>query len=285
MIFIFEVMNDSYLINQLYIGTDDFKGLYDLYTAQEINNKDLVVFTHGYMGYKDWGAWNLVGDFFVQNNLSFCKFNFTHNGTSLEDPTHFVDLERFARDSYYREKTELRNFIDQVCSAHGYTNVHLIGHSRGGGIVALQSNHLKVKSITTWCGICSIEERMPEGQALENWKKEQVYYRENGRTKQQMPHSYFQYQDFIEHKSELDIKASVIGAKIPFLHIHGENDTSVPITEGERLAAWSNTELVRIKNCNHTFETCEPWTENTLSSQLFEACETTLNFIKRQLNG
>ena len=41
-----------------------------------LKKNPLVIFCHGYKGYKDWGAWNLVADEFVKKGFSFVKFNF-----------------------------------------------------------------------------------------------------------------------------------------------------------------------------------------------------------------
>jgi hypothetical protein len=36
--------------------------------------KPLVVFCHGYKGYKDWGAFDLMSDYFVKNDLFLLIF-------------------------------------------------------------------------------------------------------------------------------------------------------------------------------------------------------------------
>ena len=37
--------------------------------------KPIVIFCHGYKGYKDWGAWNLAAEKFAENNIFLLKFN------------------------------------------------------------------------------------------------------------------------------------------------------------------------------------------------------------------
>ena len=54
--------------------------------------KPLVVFCHGYKGYKDWGAFDLMSDYFVKNDLFLLKFNFSHNGGTAENPIDFAQI-------------------------------------------------------------------------------------------------------------------------------------------------------------------------------------------------
>ena len=97
----------------------------------------------------------------------------------------------------------------------------------------------------------------------------------NGRTKQNMPHYYRFYEDFIENEERLTIKRAVANLKIPYLIIHGEKDTSVSISEAKKLHIWNpNSTLKTIENADHVFNTKHPWEEKKLSQQLLEAIET-----------
>ena len=48
-------------------------------------NSPLIIFSHGFKGFKDWGAFNLVSNIFANYGLNFLKFNFSHNGVSEEN--------------------------------------------------------------------------------------------------------------------------------------------------------------------------------------------------------
>ncbi|TNF49192.1 MAG: alpha/beta hydrolase, partial [Bacteroidetes bacterium] len=72
-----------------FVGADGRISGYDLKLTNQQPN-DLVVFAHGFMGFKDWGCWDLVQDYFVENGLSFLKYNVSHNGVTLEQPTDFA---------------------------------------------------------------------------------------------------------------------------------------------------------------------------------------------------
>ena len=48
--------------------------------------KPVIIFVHGFKGFKDWGHFNLLMDYFVQQGFVFVKFNFSHNGGTVENP-------------------------------------------------------------------------------------------------------------------------------------------------------------------------------------------------------
>ena len=51
--------------------------LVDLFYNSNNTKMPVIIFCHGYKGYKDWGAWNLVAKEFAKNNFFFLKFNFS----------------------------------------------------------------------------------------------------------------------------------------------------------------------------------------------------------------
>ena len=50
--------------------------LADVFYTKNGVKKPVVIFCHGYKGYKDWGAWNLAAEAFANRNVFFIKFNF-----------------------------------------------------------------------------------------------------------------------------------------------------------------------------------------------------------------
>ena len=49
--------------------------LADTFVPDNKEKLPLVIFCHGYKGYKDWGAWNLMAEKFAENGFFF-KANF-----------------------------------------------------------------------------------------------------------------------------------------------------------------------------------------------------------------
>lgn len=110
--------------------------------------KPIVIFCHGYKGYKDWGSWNLAATKFALSNLFFIKFNFSHNGGTVENPIDFPDLEAFANNNYSKELADLSSVINSILNDKRFekeinkNKIILIGHSRGGGIALLKATQV-----------------------------------------------------------------------------------------------------------------------------------------------
>lgn len=267
--------------NKIYTGASNKKSLYDISTPEEWNNK-VIIFIHGYMGYKDWGCWNFVSDFFTKNNYAFLKYNISHNGGTLSQPVDFNDLESFAKNNYMKEIQDFEAIVRVVDSEFtSNPEIYVIGHSRGGGIALLHSDFGRIEKIASWAGISNISDRFPKGDMLDQWKKDGVYFRENGRTKQKMPHNYSQYENFLRYKDRLNIENYCKNSTKPTLIIHGENDQSVLIKEGETIAEWLQTDLVRIPNTEHTFGTKQPYIQLKMPFALKQTCEATLTFFNQ----
>lgn len=263
--------------NSTFTGASGRDSLYDLVIPEDWNEK-IIVFVHGYMGFKDWGAWHAVMHFFNSNGYGFAKYNVSHNGATIDEPFDFHDLDSFARNSYTKELHDFEAMLSLLKQRFPKSELYAVGHSRGGGIVALNAQHPQLKKWVSWAGISSIQKRFPEGELLQAWEKSGIRYVKNGRTLQELPHSYIQYEDFMTNKNRLDIEQSCRSNTKPCLIVHGDQDTSVSIDEGKALADWTNTTLISIKGAQHTFNTAHPWKTKDLSPALQEVCEKTLVF-------
>lgn len=275
-------MNDALLISQQYENSTGKKALYDFYPGTS-KPLETILFIHGYMGFKDWGCWNLVAEYFQKQGFAVAKGNLSHNGTSLSHPEEFVDLDSFATNSYSKELSDIQSLIETMVQKHGSQRIHLIGHSRAGGMVVLAGVHKAVKTISCWAPISSIAQRFPKGEELDKWRLEGVYYRLNSRTGQQMPHAYTQWTDFLEHRDMLDIETACRNLTKPICVIHGTEDSSVAISEGETVARWCGTDLIRIEGANHTFGAAHPWKKKSLPSHLLTVCDCTCTFINASI--
>ena len=262
--------------------------LIDVFFKETKQPKPIIIFCHGYKGFKDWGAWHLMAEAFAKVGFFFVKFNFSHNGGTTEQPIDFPDLKAFGNNNYTKELDDLETVINWVSNNSDFKNeankeaISLIGHSRGGGIVLLKSNEdTRVKKIITLAGVCDFEKRTATIGDLQEWKNKGVKYVVNGRTKQNMPHFYQFYENFIQNKERLDIKKAAENLKIPYLIIHGNKDTSVLIEEAENLKKWNpNSEFRIIENANHVFNVSHPWIENSLSEELKNTTQICIDFLK-----
>lgn len=257
------------------------------YLENEIR-KPVIIFCHGYKGFKDWGAWNIMAENFAKNSFFFIKFNFSYNGGTMEQHVDFPDLEAFGNNNYTKELDDLEEVINWVLLNKSIKkeaetdNITLFGHSRGGGIVLIKAEEDdRIKKGISLAGVSDYKVRFPKGVALNNWKKEGVYFVENGRTKQQMPHYFQFFTDFIENEKRLTIKRAVKNLKIPHLIIHGTNDTSVSVEEAKQLHKWNpDSKLEIIEGANHVFGVSHPWTSNKIPEALHKVIDITISFIK-----
>ena len=253
--------------------------------------KPLVIFCHGYKGFKDWGSWGLVADAFKNENFFFVKFNFSHNGGTVKNPIDFPDLEAFAENNYSRELQDLKDILNYLLSKDNpfladidTNNITLIGHSRGGGISTIfASEDSRVSKLITWASVCDFSKRTATIGNLEQWKKEGVTYVLNGRTKQLMPHNYQFYEDFKANENRLNIETATKRIKFPQLIIHGVLDPSVSFEEAEALHTWNpSSVLIPIENTNHVFDSKHPWEEEKLPKKLKQVVHESISFIKQK---
>ena len=260
---------------------------YILGDARLVEGSDkLVVFCHGYKGYKDWGPWNAVGDAFAAAGVSFVKFNFSFNGGTIENPIDFPDLEAFSENNYSTELDDLHVVLDHVISDPTFQveTIGLIGHSRGGGIALLGASHDAVRAITTWAAVSDFENRFPSGDAFEQWKEEGVYHVMNGRTKQQMPHRFQFYEDFQTNKSRLDIAGAVSQLKKPLFIVHAKDDMAVQVAEAHNLHNWKPDAIYEeLPTGGHTFGTGHPHNGAGLPSPMNGVVNLTIEFFLAEL--
>ena len=266
--------------------TRDF--LADAFYPETSEKLPLVIFAHGYKGYKDWGAWDLMATKFAEAGFFFVKFNFSHNGTTIDQPKDFADLEAFGNNNFSKEMSD----YDEVLN-HFYhhpkidqAKIAIIGHSRGGGITVIKAfEDERVKLLITLAGVSNFKYRFPSQDRFDDWKNSGVMYSENKRTHQQMPHYFQFFEDFEKNESRFDIQYAAQHLEKPFLIIQGTNDEAVKDKEAFLLNEWCKTsELILLENANHTFGAKEPWTENELPGDLKNATEKAIQFIRFNFN-
>ncbi|MFI0429594.1 alpha/beta hydrolase family protein [Mariniflexile sp. HMF6888] len=260
----------------------------DVTYVENKTNLPIIIFCHGYKGFKDWGAWNLMAKQFAKTGFCFIKFNFSHNGGTVEQPIDFPDLEAFGNNNYTKELDDLETVIDWVFNypdiqnIANTDNISLLGHSRGGGITLIKAEEdSRIKNVISLASVSDFGSRMTALCDLETWKQTGVTYVVNGRTKQQMPHYYQFYEDFKANEERLTIKCAVSNLKIPHLIIHGNKDTSVLMNESEDLHLWNpHSELQIIDGADHVFGASHPWKKKDLPKHLNEVVQKCLTFLK-----
>ena len=260
----------------------------DVFYKETKTPKKIIIFCHGYKGFKDWGAWNLMAEAFANAGFFFIKFNFSHNGGTVEQPIDFPDLEAFGNNNYTKELDDLESVIDWISTSADFksevdiSNLSIIGHSRGGGIVLLKANEdARVKKVISLAGVSDYKSRFPKKEKFQEWAEKGVYFVKNGRTHQEMPHFYQFYEDFQKNEQRLNIQKATKNLKIPFLIIHGNKDTSVSIKEAENLHQWNPKSSFKIiKNADHVFNVAHPWESQKMPKELEDVTKLCAAFLK-----
>jgi|SRR5690554_5885660 len=263
--------------------------LYDVYRPKlEALSTPLVIFCHGYKGFKDWGAWHLVAEAFAEAGFCFLKFNFSHNGGTVEQPIDFPDLEAFAQNNFSLELDDLDRILNNIENGNEYlpkdvSNISIIGHSRGGGIVIIKTTEdERIDKVVSWAGVSDFKARFHEGtEAFQTWEDQGVMEVENSRTKQMLPHYFQFYEDFKANETRFTIKKAVENLKAPFLIVHGDEDSTVSLQEAKALHSWNtDSSLEIIPSGDHVFGAKHPWKKNVLPQELQKAVKITIDFLK-----
>ncbi|PJA06741.1 MAG: alpha/beta hydrolase [Flavobacteriales bacterium CG_4_10_14_0_2_um_filter_32_8] len=250
----------------------------------------IVVFAHGFKGFKDWGHFNKVMEYFIENGFAFVKFNFSHNGGTVEQPIDFPDLEAFGNNNYTKELDDLSTVIDWIENNNliadkeiNKQQIYLIGHSRGGGISILAAHEdNRIKKVVTWAAVADLINRYSEEQ-ISYWKKAGVIYVENSRTNQQMPLYYQLAENTLNNKVRFNVELAAKNLTIPHLIIHGTKDEAVPVNEASKINQWNSTsQLFIIEGAGHAFGASHPFSSTTFPPYAQIVLDKTLDFLKNK---
>ncbi|MCC9137452.1 alpha/beta hydrolase family protein [Pontibacter silvestris] len=252
--------------------------------------KPIVIFAHGFKGFKDWGHFNLLAQYFAEHGFVFVKFNFSYNGTTVENYSDVHDLEAFGNNNFSLELDDLKALIDLLNDKQSPIQpqelnpdrLYLIGHSRGGGSVILKAaEDSRVRALATWAGVNDFDQRWTEEQ-MAQWKQDGVQWIPNSRTGQQMPLYYQIVENYYENESRLNIPEVIKKMFQPLLVLHGEQDETVPAQVAKDLKSWKpDAELHLLPEANHSFGGKHPYEENTLPEAARNAADFTINFFQR----
>lgn len=265
--------------------------LADVYWENNHELKPVLIFSHGFKGFKDWGLFNEMAERFAREGFVFIKFNFSHNGTTVNSPMEFEDLEAFGQNNFSIELDDLGEVIRSLfdgCFPVPFEQLdrerlYLLGHSRGGGITILKAGEdSRVKKIVTWASVNEFGKFWKKNQ-MDVIKERGVIYVENGRTKQQMPIYWQLYQNYFDHLDRLFIPDVIKRLQIPVLVVHGTADEAVPYSAAVEMKQWNEKlEVVTIENGNHVFGAAHPWLGKAWPSDFETVMQATIAFLKKE---
>lgn len=280
-----EIEKEQYVINL----TENNRPIsLDISYLRNNKPKPILVYAHGFKGFKDWGQFGLIADFFAQHDYVFVKLNFSMNGTSPDHLIDFVDLEGFGQNTISQELDDLESTIKYIKKLvnpdFDATRIALLGHSRGGAtchIKALEND--SIKSVTSWASVLDLKDRYAT-RDLEQWKNEGIKYVFNGRTKQNMPLNFSLAEDILDNQERFELQNRISRTTKPTLLIHGDCDSVVEPQE-LNLVSNSNTLVSKIviNNADHTFGGRHPYEDIILPEPTLAACKKTHEFFQKNL--
>ncbi len=254
------------------------------------NNAQLpvLIFAHGFKGFKDWGSFPYYMRKLAEFDFACVSFNFSHNGVSPKNKLEFDRLDLFAENTHSKELEDLQNVI-----SHFYDNsekynldksrIGLIGHSRGGAAVILQSSgDDRIKALLTLASVSDVNRYTAE--QIKRWRQAGYIEIPNTRTNQMMRMNVSFLNDIESNKEKLNVLRAAAGLQIPFMIIHGKEDLAVTYTEAIKIynaATNAKTELYIIENTGHTFGVEHPFKGTTKAFE--EVISLSSEFFKRNL--
>lgn len=259
----------------------------DFFPASQ-SAKALLIISHGFKGFKDWGMFPYVANFLAKE-LHVVTFNFSHNGVG-EDLLNFTELEKFAQNSFSKELEDLGaliQFLRSVKDAHhplasyelASLPIILMGHSRGGGVSLIYAfdHPEEIKAVISWNGLTNPHGLFP-AELREEIMRTGRGYTYNGRTKQHMPIDRVVLEDLEENRERFNIVERVKNCSIPIALIQGTEDFE-RLRQGSAELIKQNPAItwIQIPGGDHTFKTVHPFQGAT--PPLTEALQATEKFI------
>lgn len=282
-------MKASTIIN----GSHNKPILIDITYKEDSGACPVILYVHGFNGFKDWGNFDLIAAQFVDAGFTFVKFNFSHNGTSRESPQDFVDLEAFAENNYTKELNDLTLVVDWLTAQENAFSTYmqpdklgLTGHSMGGGISIIKTaEDNRIKALATWASIS--ECKTPWGswpaEKMKAWKESGIAHYFNGRTQQQMPMGYQLFEDYRDNEGRLNIITAAAKIEVPFLICHGSEDTSVTVDSAHKIHRANPASALHIVASDHVFGRKHPWLEDKLPVFMQQVVDKNISFFKHSL--
>lgn len=219
-----------------------------------------VVMLHGFKGFRDWGFFPWLANYFAEAGLAVCRFDFSRNGMSRDGIDVFDRLDLFENDTYSVQLDDLDVVLQHVVR-HPLlddADISLFGYSRGGGVALLGATEVpRLRSIVTWSAISHVDRF--DDETIRQWNTTGYSVAVNARTRQEMRVSRRIYDDYLANRARLDVLESVRALEVPLLVVHGEKDETVGVAEAKRIAeANVHSALLVLRNATHTFCAIHP---------------------------
>ncbi|WP_069132618.1 alpha/beta hydrolase family protein [Rhodohalobacter halophilus] len=254
-------------------SNEDLPIYYDLYSPSAAPSTvvPVVLFLHGFKGFKDWGAFPDACEELARAGFAVVAFNFSLNGIG-KNMTEFDQLELFERETLSQDLDDVGKVIEAIKQKEIASDrvlldsdrIGIIGHSRGGHTaVAAAAEYSEIMSLITWSAVADYNARWSE-QMKQDWEEKGFTEILNSRTHQTMKIGKVVYDDALANADRLMAIQRVRELHIPSLFLAGKEDEAVPYSDSEKLyrACPADEKEVRIiEGAGHTFNVSHPFEE------------------------
>ena len=246
--------------------------------------KGTVVICHGFKGFAHFSFFPYVAEQLANAGFRSVTFDFSGSGVG-DDRENFTNKEAFTHNTYLQELDDLDAVISEA-RVNGWIEggYGLFGHSRGGGIAILHAaRDSNVKALVTWAAMSSTNRWPPE--VVADWRQRGFIDIPNARTGDVIPLSIeilHEVEEFGE--SRLNIASAAARITVPWLIVHGSEDETLNVSEGERLASLAkNGDFLVLDGVNHSFGGKHPLEE--ITPTLESVTRETVGFMEKHLTS
>jgi uncharacterized protein len=276
------------------ISTSDQPIRYDFYApTSETGNLPVVLFLHGFKGFKDWGTFPDAFFEFARQNFAVVAINFS-NGGYLPDSDRIESTELFHNQTITQELDDVRTVLDAIKSgvigksaglSHLYP-VGIIGHSRGAHTAILAAAEFEeISCLVAWASVADLLDFWPESM-VNDWTTTGETVITNGRTNQQLTIGKQLYEDVLSNRDRYSALKRAAELYIPCLFIHASDDETVPHKNSQKLlqaVPGSDKERLVIDSGGHTFGSYHPYDEDELPPKFAEVVDQTIRWFQTYL--
>ncbi|EFM12570.1 conserved hypothetical protein [Paenibacillus curdlanolyticus YK9] len=236
----------------------------DVRVMQDGRVKPVVIISHGFKGFKDWGWFPYVAESLADRGFGVISFNYSRNGVKESD---FDELDKFARNTFSQDQEDLSALCAALSNGElplasnlDLQQVYLVGHSRGGGasIVYAAEHPTAIGAVAAWNSIA--KPNLFDAAFRDKVRLNGVAYMPNARTKQLMPiHADF-FDDLEQNEERFNIAEHAGKLAMPLLVIQGDRDSERILTDNRLLRQSAQQALhITIAGADHTFNSGHPF--------------------------
>lgn len=228
----------------------------------------VLIVSHGFKGYKDYGFFPHLADAAADAGLIGHRFNFSHSGMTNRIET-FEHPELFEADTWGKQVDDLLAVNDAVADgrlAGAGLPVVWFGHSRGGIATILAAARLFDQNSPV-CPAAVIPIATPHDAVAGFDEQTRDFLRRQGyvespssRTGQALRVGLAWLEEIEQDPNAYDPALAIARIACPIQLIHGQTDPTVPVASSQILArsAGANASVKTIPNAGHTFNCPNP---------------------------